>query len=267
MGNYDARIGVDIGDFRLPAKAALARAAELSFRVVELPVAVGDLSPTALSASGRRHLLRMTSGMGIGLASLSADHPGMCITDPTTVDQHIQQTRRAMELAADLNVPCVTADLGALTHPTAGDPLPMAVEALRRLGEHADATGVAYAVRPTGDDAERLAAVLDQIRCPSIAVCLDPAAAIMIGVDPEAFVMRFAGGIVLTHMRDATGGRGQSGHETRLGEGHVDLGGVLCALDASDYAGTHIIRRTDSERPAVDLAHGREVLERYLPPG
>src|SRR3990172_3500507 len=55
-------------------------------------------------------------------------------------------------------------DLGlkaaALTPPESGEPSPISLAALRRIGEHADSRGIIYAIRPSYDSRERLRRVL-----------------------------------------------------------------------------------------------------------
>ena len=132
----------------------------------------------------------------------------------------------------------------------------------------ADTRGVVYAIRPSYDSGERLAAVLDALRCPSIQVCLDPAASVMTGANPLAYIERFVEQVALLHARDATAGLGdRAGHETRLGEGEVDLVDVLATLDAAAYPGPYILRRTDSHTPVADLQRARATLQQLLPPG
>ena len=171
-------------------------------------------------------------------------------------------------MAVDLKVPVVTAAVGTLTDPQTGEPFPLAVEALGQIGAYADMRGLIYALRPTRETGERLVRILDKLGCPSIRVCLDPAAAVMSGANPLALVERWADRIALFHARDGHAGRpDQPGAETRLGEGEVDLVAVIATLGAADYAGPHILRRRSSPTPVADLQEAREVLTRYLPPG
>ncbi len=57
----------------------------------------------------------------------------------------------------------------------------------------------------------------------------------------------------------------QAGRETRLGEGEVDLVGLLSWLGAAEYSGPFILRRCDSANPPADLADARDMLSRMLP--
>jgi sugar phosphate isomerase/epimerase len=261
-----ARIGVDADDFRLPIKDGLRRAAELEFGAVEFATVEGELAPANLSASGRRHLARYVQGLGLDLAALVADMPGVTLTDARRADERVSRTCRIIELAREIGAPVVTASVGALTHPDTKAVSPLAVEALTRIGECADACGVTFAIRPSYDSPDRVANVLDALRCPALHVGLDPAAMVMAGANPLASFEQIAEQVRLFHARDATAGfPDRPGHETRLGAGEVDLSRILMLLDAADYAGPYILRRADSTTPAQDLAEARTTLLREMP--
>ncbi len=256
-------IGVDVDDLRLPIKDAFQKAVELAFDVVELPAAVGETAPRSLSSSGRRHLARYVEGLGLSVSALAADMPGLRLTDSNAVDERVTRTREIIDLAKDLKVRVVTASVGALTQPASGDLFPSAAEALRRIGEYADARGVVYAIRPSQDSGDRVVRMLDELGCPSILVGLDPAALVMNGVNPLDAVARFADRVALLHARDATAGlTDRQGRETRLGEGEVDLAGILAVLEAAEYRGAYIVRRHDTPHPIAELYEARETLAR-----
>lgn len=258
-------IGIDLSDLRLGAKDALRAAARMQFRAVELPAAEGETSPKNLSASGRRHLSRFIEGLGLSIPALSADLPMLRLTDPAAVDERVERTCAIIELAADLGVAIVTAAAGALTHPRTGVPSEVALAGLRRIGEFADARGTIFALRPSCDTADRLTAVFDAVRCPQIRIGLDPAALVMAGVNPLSPIERFAGQLALIHFRDATmGSADRSGSETRLGEGEVDLKGIVSALAATEYSGPLIVRRTDTNNPIQELTEAQITLKRLL---
>lgn len=268
-------IGVDVDDLRLQVKDGLRKASDLGFDTVELATVRGDVEPSNLSSSGRRHLSHFVDGLGLRMAALVADMPGLRLTDPRTVNELIERTRWILELARDLKVPVVTASAGALTYPQAGDSEDdcstasrSALDALKQLGEYADSQGVVYALRSGHGGGDRIACVLDELRCPSIQICLDPAASVIAGANPLSVIERLPRQIALMHMRDGTAGLPeQPGHETRLGEGDVDLVGVLATLSAADYAGPYILRRTDSPTPVADIREARDKLIRLLPAG
>jgi len=263
--NESSRIGLDLEDLRMSAKDALRTASRLDLRAIELPAARGETSAKNLDASGRRHLLHLVSSLGLTLNSLSADTPSLRLTDAKTVDERVDRTIEVIELARELHVPLVTAAIGQLTHPQSGEPSSMALQALARIGEFADSRGVTIAIRPSYDGGTRLAVTLDALRCPSIRVGLDPAAMVMCGVNPLADIEKLVRDISHFHARDATVGLpDRPGAETRLGEGEVDLTGLLMVLHAADYRGAYILRRIGSSRPIDDLIAARDVLKRQL---
>ncbi|MEK6798460.1 MAG: sugar phosphate isomerase/epimerase [Planctomycetota bacterium] len=261
MAERFERIGVDVEDFRLPVKDGLRMAAELSFGSVELAAVSGELAPSNLSSSARRHVARLVAGLGLRLSALRADIPGTRLTDPKTVQERVERTWEIIELAADLGVRVVTSAVGAMTHPDSGEPSAPACEALRRIGEVADARGVSFAIRPSYDDGERIARVLEELGCPAIGVGLDPAAMVMAGTNPLKFIERYAADVLLLHARDATAGfPDRPGHETRLGEGDVDLVGLLAVLEAAEYAGPYVIRRSETPTPVQDIVAAGKLL-------
>jgi len=258
-------IGVDVDDLHLPIKDAFRKAAELRFHVVELPAVMGEAAPRNLSSSGRRHLARYVEGLGLGVAALSADMPSLRLADPGTIDERVARTCEIIELAKDLKVRIVTASVGALTHPESGDLSPPAEEALRRIGEYADARGAVYAIRPSHDGGDRVVRVLDELCCPSIQIGLDPAAMVMSGVNPSGAAERLAHRIALLHARDATAGlTDRPGRETRFGDGEVDFVGILAMLEAAEYRGAFIVRCSESPRPIPDLQAARDALAHML---
>ena len=256
---------MNLEDLRQPTKAALRIAAELAFRRLELPAARGELAPENLSQSGRRHLLRLVESYGLKIASLSVDVPGLRLTDPRTADERIARTCAALELAADLKVPVVTASVEALTDSKSGDPSAATIEALRKIGENADGRGVRYALRPTVDSHDHVGRLLKALACPALGVGLDPGALVMHGVNPLGRIEQVAGHVALLHARDATAGSPDvPGLEARLTEGDVDFVGLLGVLEAADYAGPFIVRRWQSAMPMEELQDARRRMQELL---
>ena len=262
-----ATLGVDIDDLHLPVKEGLRAAARLKFRAIELGAASGEVSPEALPGSGRRHLARMVDGLGMSLAALTADTPYMRFSDPGTADERVERTCRIIDLAADLGVPVVSSAVGMISNPDTGEPNPLVMESLHRIGDVADRRGVSFALRLSQEPGDGAAKVLDALGCPALSVCLDPAAMVMRGINPIAAIEPLADYIRLVHARDATvGGTERSGVEAQLGEGDVDLIGFLVGISTADYPGPLVLRRHDAQNPIADLQEARDRLVRLLPP-
>ena len=270
MGILDAdRIGIDVDDLRLGTRQGMKQASAMEFRTVELGAARGEAAPGELTGSGRRELKRLAQGLGLELASLSADMPELRLTDPARAEERIERTCRIIDLARDLQTPIVTTGLGVVIDSRTGEPSDLVIEALGRIGEHADSRGIHLALRPSLDGGKAWAAFLKAIRCPSIRVCLDPAALVMTGANPMASFEQYVEHVALFHARDATagfsdpqGGEPRLGCETALGDGDVDLVGVLDVLREADYHGACVVRRYNATNPRAELIAARETLRR-----
>ena len=129
---------------------------------------------------------------------------------------------------------------------------------LDRIAGHAAARGVTAVLHPhvgtmveTGDDVRR---VLEGSR---IALCLDTGHLLIGGTDPAALARQAPERIAHTHLKDVDLGLArqvQDGRRTYteavglgmyrpLGEGDVDLSGVLSHLDAHGYDGWHVLEQ------------------------
>lgn len=255
-------LGVGVHDFGMGTKTALSRAAGMGFNAVELGTAAGDTSPDQLSQSGRGHLQRLVSGLGMELSAFDAATPGGGFADPKHVDERIARTKATLDLARDVSVPIVIVALGAMVD---GSGRESTMDALREVGDHADRIGRTLAVHTHGHSPESLESLLRAVECPAIRVCMDPAALLMMGHDPIEGIRLLADRVCLSHARDATlGGSDRAGHETPLGEGHVDLPAYLAALDGAGYGGPQIIRRTGAEHPLEDIRRALAILDSHL---
>lgn len=257
-------IAVNIHDITPATREGLRWAADAQFGMIELN-GTGELSPQELSQSGRRHLRAFMRGLGLAPASMVADFPQLRLTDPRAVEERIERTRQAIELARDAGIPVVTSAVGALTHPERPEPSSGAVDALRELAAHADRCGVTFSIRPTQDSGERVRAVLDAAGASTLRIDLDPAEQVMSGANPLAMIMRCPGEIAVIHARDGTlGSRDRSGRETVLGSGDVDFATLADVLRELDYNGPLVLRRTDSPNAVADILAGRDQLLRFF---
>ncbi len=257
-------IGVEIDSFRRSAKEALRQASALGLRPVQLSAATGDVSPEALGDTGRRHLRRYVDGLGLTLAGLGADLGGRRFADSAHSDERLDRTRRILELASELRVPLVTARVGALR--SGDDPrTELVAAALEQVADHADRTGVVFAIETAESTPGLLQAVLKRIDCPYVRAAYDPAALLMEGDDPVAGVQPLADQVVFSFARDAVQGSAERpGCETPLGTGDIDFAACLAALEEAGYHGPQILRSTSSEDPVRDIAAAKEHLERIL---
>lgn len=260
----ELEVGVDVDAFRQSPKDALRTAARLGFHPVQLSAVEGPIEPRQLSGSGRRHLLRYADGLGLSLAILGADLRGRRFADPASLDEHIDRTRQILEMAAELRVPVVTARVGPLRSDDSATN-ELILEAVRQIADHADKTGTHFAIETAETSPEALQTFLAKVDCSYVSAAYDPAAVLMDGHDPVAGVEPIADNITAAYIRDATEGRPeQPGEETTIGQGQLDLQRYLHALEQTAHSSPPILRRSQAQDPAQELADARQQLQRIL---
>ncbi len=256
-------VGVVLDSFGQPAKESLQSASSLGLRHIELPAVSGEVKPEALSQTGRRHLQRYVAGLGLELSAIGGDLGGARFTDVAGLEQRLDQTRRIIEMAADLRVPVMTTHLGRFGAEDRRRGTLTAV--VRELADMADRAGTFVAFESGGADPGEMASLLKEIDCEWLGVCYDPASLLIDGYDPIEGVEPTAGRILIARARDAVGGsERRPGHETPLGYGEVDWTRYLAALEQGGYHNAAFIRRTDSDRPLHDIAEAKARLEAMM---
>lgn len=258
-----ARLGVVLEGLGQEARDALQSASRLGFRQVELPAAVGSVSPAELSGTGRRHLLKYVSGLGLELAALGGDLGGARFADSARLEQRLDRTRAIIEMAADLRVPVVTTHLGQVDDEAVGRG--HLLEAINQLADVSDRTGTFIAFETAGGDPAKLSEVLRRVDSRMLGACYDPASLLIDGFDPMSGIEPLANSILIARARDALAGAARHpGREVALGSGQIDLAEYLAALDQAGYRSVPFIRRTGSEHPMEELADARRRLERLI---
>jgi sugar phosphate isomerase/epimerase len=242
--------------YRRSAKDALAQARRDGFAAVQPNVAAGELSPSELSASGRRHLAKLLRDLGLHMPSLALEFPGAGLSDPNFADQRLEQFRETIRLCTDLGVRSAEISLGGVADPKTAN---IARELLEIAAGEADRSGVEIAVRPVGGEFAELQAAVESLRAPGLGLALhtDQLAP---GERPAVEAARL---VRVAAFRD---GRPRAGsfEETPLGEGTIDLPGTLAALEAGEFHGPIVVRR-EGGRAAVDgLAADRNYIAALL---
>jgi sugar phosphate isomerase/epimerase len=258
-----SRLGVVLDSFGQPVKEAMQSASRMGFGQVELPAVSGSVDPAELSQTGRRHLLRFTGDLGLRLSALGSDFGGNRFMDSGRVEQRLEKARAIVEMAAELHVPIVTTHLGRMDE----DALKRGYlfEAIEHLADISDRTGTFIAFETGGAAPTLLRDLIRRINSPTVGVCYDPASLLMDGYEPLGGIEPVASSILIARARDAMAGSPNNpGREVSLGTGQIDLAEYLAALDQAGYKNVPFIRRTDSERPLVDLAEAKRRLEAVL---
>jgi sugar phosphate isomerase/epimerase len=255
-----AGVGIVLDSFGQPAREALQSAARLAFREVELSAIAGDADPTTLSGTGRRHLLHFVNGLGLRLSALGGDLGGTRFDDGTALERRLDQTRRIIEMAADLQVPIITTHLGRLDE--AALKRGFVSEAVREMAAMADRTGTRVAIETAGADPVLLGKLLAEVNTPVLGAAYDPAGLLVDGFEYLAGMAPLADHILNARIRDAVAGVStRPGREVAVGQGQIDFAEYLAMLDQAGYRGLPFIRRTNAERPLDEVADAKRRIE------
>lgn len=258
-------LSICLDDLNLEIKAALKLARDLGFFAIDIAAASGAISPSALSKSGQRHLMRHLGNLGLRLGSLRGPTGGPSYDDGATGDRRLALMRDVLTLASALRVPVASTTVGELGPGAERGEIGGTIEALEMLADDADRLGVRLAVETTGIASSRLSQILSRIGCPSLGACCDSGPLLMSGEDPGRTAAAFAGRVHLVRARDAVPGTGsRPGYEVVMGEGGLDGAGFVAGLSEAGFGGDIVLSRTTGDRPAVDLRRAMEYFEPLL---
>lgn len=267
---YPFPIGIITDSFRTDIRTALEKAAALGADGVQIYATRGKLSPEQLTPAGRRELLDMVKSNGLVVSALCGDL-GCGFHRPDRNPELIEQSKRILDLAKDLETNIVTTHIGVVPadpgHPRFG----IMQEACGELAEYADSIDAHFAVETGPETSAVLKAFLDSLHSTGVGVNLDPANLVMVtGDDPVKAVYNLKDYIVHTHAKDGVklwdrdpelvyGIRedplvtSPSFEEVPLGTGSVPFKDYLAALEDIGYKGFLTIEREVGDDPAKDI--------------
>jgi sugar phosphate isomerase/epimerase len=248
-------VSARLDSYPVPLREAIDRAAREGFSLVDLDVHRPELDPQEMGASARRHLLRYLAGHGLAAQSLAMPLSSAGLADAAHGQARLERLERVLALAADMRIRSASVTLSGFDDPKTQA---TANEALARVAELADRSGVRLLIDDPASTAAETAARIRAIGCEDLAMLVDSAA---LGSQAHSVEwLRWAGGAVLRDVRR----RGGVAEPVSIGQGDVDFPSLLAELAAADFRGGLSVLE-DPARLTVDgLRAGREYLERFL---
>lgn len=185
----------------------------------------------------------------------------------------IEQSKRILDLAKDLETDVVTTHIGVVPEDPTIERYGVMQEACFALSRYADSLGAHFAIETGPETSATLKKFLDGLHSRGVAVNLDPANLVMVtGDDPVQAVYNLKDYIVHTHAKDGVMLQRTKPEyiygvtpkpedikdikffrEVPLGEGSVDFKKYLAALEDIGYRGFLTIEREAGEDPAADI--------------
>lgn len=275
---YQFPIGAMLDSFRLDTVSAVKAASKIGVKGLQMYATSGENSPENLTAQKRRELLALVKDHGMVFSAICGDL-GKPFTDRKRNAELIEQSKRIMDLAKDLQTDVVTTHIGVIPADKTCDRYQIMQEAAYAMAQYADSLGAHFAIETGPEIAVTLKAFLDDLGSTGVAVNLDPANFAMVTKDdPVQAVYTLQKYIVHTHAKDGVNLRGCDPYEiyaevdhgawdrepafreVPLGQGAVDFPRYLKALEEIGYTGFLTIEREVGEDPASDIALAADFL-------
>ena len=116
---YDFSIGVMLESFKLPIPEAIKKAKELGAEGIQVYATYGELSPHNLVGAKRKEFLDMVKSNGLVISALCGDL-GKGFHDPAKNPELIEESKRILDLAKELETNIVTTHIGVVPSDHAG---------------------------------------------------------------------------------------------------------------------------------------------------
>ncbi len=260
------KLGVKLESLGRPPRQGFALASELGdvgAQGVQVD-AVGDLSPDALSQTGRKDVRHLLKSLNLELAALGCPlRHGFDVAQG--LEARIGHVKKALQLAYDLGPRLVVAYPGPLRLHEGRPADQQVAVSLADLGRHGDRIGATLALETGPELPAEVKQFLASITTGGLALSLDPASRLLHGQDPGDAARIWSDRLVHVHARDARQGRPDRGaEEVPLGHGDVEWISFLGALEEVGYRGWLTIKRGPSADPLGDVRAGLAFLRRLV---
>jgi L-ribulose-5-phosphate 3-epimerase len=270
------KIGVMVESFRLSLKDSLAAAAKIGASGIQLYATMGETHFTKLKGTALADLKKMLADNGLEVAAVCGDFGGHGFQIESENIQKIEDSKRVMDLARELNSTVVTTHIGVVPADPSHPRYKIMQQACYELGSYGQQVGAWFAIETGPEPADVLKGFLDGIGLPSgIGVNFDPANLVMVCKEniPQA-VRTLAPYIRHTHAKDGINlqpvdaeklynsfaGDSQENYdaglyikEVPLGQGGVNFPTYLDELAKTGYKGYLTIEREVGENPYADI--------------
>ena len=278
---YHFPIGIIADSFRKPMPEALATAAKLGAKGVQVYATRGEMSPEELTGQKRRDFLAMVKDNGLVISALCGDL-GRGFGNPELNPQLIQRSKRILDLAKELETNIVTTHIGVTPADENHPRYKIMQDACGELAAYADSLDAHFAIETGPETSETLKHFLDSLHSTGVAVNLDPANLVMVtGDDPANAVHNLKDYIVHTHAKDGVkllnrdpeiiyglvngdAGADPAFEEVPLGKGSVPWQAYLQALTDIGYKGFLTIEREVGDDPTSDIALAMDFLRGFV---
>jgi sugar phosphate isomerase/epimerase len=257
------KIGIDLASLGLPLRRGLQETERLGVAGVQV-TAAGDLSPAALSQTGRREFRHLLRAHNLELTALACPLRRTLHTSENQ-EGRIENIKKVMALSFDLGPRVAVIQAGRVPEKPDEPGAGLFTEALRDLGHYGDRVGAVLALETGLESGEELREFLDRFDTGGLAANFDPANLLMHGFDVYAGLRALAGKVAHAHAKDARAGKtSRAAQEVPLGHGDIDWLELVSVFAEIEYRGWLTIEREVGDNRPADVAAGVAFLRRLV---
>jgi L-ribulose-5-phosphate 3-epimerase len=256
-------IGIRLESLGLPLRRALAAAARLGVPGVQVDAA-GDLSPSALSQTGRREFRHLLRGHNLELTALGC--PLLRGLDAAEDQQpRLEHVRKVLALSIDLGPRVAIVQAGAVPDELDSPRGALLRESLLAVGQYGDRVGARLALETGLESGTALAAFLRGLDTGALGVNLDPANLLEHRFDPYDSARALQGHILHSCAKDMRScSPSRAAQEVPLGHGDIDWVRYVGVLEEVGYRGWLTVERETGDNRLSDVAEGVAFLRRLM---
>jgi sugar phosphate isomerase/epimerase len=241
------------------------KAAQLGAQGIQAYATFGALKFDDMDKAKIKEVLDIVKSNGLIFSAICGDFGGHGFEDGTENIKKVENSKRVLDLAKELECDIVTTHIGTVPSKE-NEKKDTMRKACRELAVYADSIGSAFAVETGPEPAALLGEFLDSLGAMGVRVNFDPANLVMcVADDPVKGVETLKKYIVHTHAKDGIMiGEREGWEELPLGQGGVNWDNYLLALDKIGYKGFLTIEREVGDDPEADIRLAKDFLTEKL---
>lgn len=272
----EREIGVFLSSMAIPDPLkAIEKARGLGLKVVQ----IGALSDEFYGDEGREKLRRCLQENGIYASAVCAVYEGesyadmaavaktVGLTNPETLPERIEHTKRCTMLAEYLGAGIVTTHIGVMPADTRSKSYRDLVSTVRDIADYCGSRGLTFAMETGQETAEEILQFINNAGRNNVKINFDPANMVLYGTGgPLEAVNILKEHIAHVHVKDGLSPteQGKLGTEVPLSQGEVGIRDYIRKLAEIGYSGPLIIEREAGDDRVGDIRRGKELLEKIL---
>jgi L-ribulose-5-phosphate 3-epimerase len=187
------------------------------------------------------------------------------LTNPATLEERIEETKRFADFASELGIPILTTHIGVIPEDRSSEDYRRLLGTIGLVADYCKSKSVTFAMETGQESAAVMVDFMNDLGSDNVKINFDPANMILYDSgDPIEALETLKGYVVHVHCKD---GRrpteaGKLGHETPLGEGEVGIDRYVAKLKEIGYTGPLLIEREGGADRTGDVMRAKALLEK-----